>query len=41
MTISRLCRVGRIVGSYCLKISEDCYVCLFGKGHFVCGVVLR
>ena len=22
--ISRLCRVGRVVGSYCLKISEDC-----------------
>ena len=24
VTISRLCRVGHVVGSYCLKISEDC-----------------
>ena len=24
VTISQLCRVGRVVGSYCLKISEDC-----------------
>ena len=24
LIISRLCRVGRLVGSYCLKIREDC-----------------
>jgi len=41
VTISRFCRVGRVVGSHCLKISEDCRVCLFGKGRFVCRVVLR
>jgi len=41
MTISRLHRVGGVVGLYCLKISEDCYICLFGKGRCVCRVVLR
>ena len=41
MTVSRLCQVGRVVDPYCLKVSENCLVCLFGKGCFVCGVGLR